>query len=374
VGKLSRQAFIEAYGASCNNWRNSWSFVNHAEQFVIFGAWDQRLLEDGSGTVVFSKKWFTNSKGNKHGSYDRSREHIRLIEDKGYALRTFPMEYSDEDHDENGNGPAKIGSWSPVLSYATLRRVKDDWVALTHDVVPMPKGMYPESEDKRVTEKDIILAELIFPILLDAVKDKEVLTYGDVVKAVTKKYPDNAAAQSLVPVIVGRRLGVIWRFTQDQGCPHIGSLVINQHTNECGEGITSLLDPEAEREKVYAYPWEGIHVSFKSHLEKERANRKISKKKLKRKKKPDALEVFFEYLKEQESDEEGLPVVRSDLAKHRDRIIELVMEGHEPETAFGLVLADLAKKKRLPIKERDGFVEATLTVELSRYTVQFTAS
>ena len=100
MGKLSRQAFIEAYGASCNNWRNSWSFVNHAEQFVIFGAWDQRLLEDGSGTVVFSKKWFTNSKGNKHGSYDRSREHIRLIEDKGYALRTFPMEYSDEDHDE----------------------------------------------------------------------------------------------------------------------------------------------------------------------------------------------------------------------------------------------------------------------------------
>ena len=32
------------------------------------------------------------------------------------------------------------------------------------------------------------------------------------------------------------------------------------------------------------------------------------------------------------------------------------MEGHEPETAFGLVLADLVKKKRLPIKERDGFV------------------
>ena len=110
--KLSRQAFIESYGATCNNWRNSWSFVNHAEKFVIFGAWDRRQRSDG--TVIFCKEWIKNSKGHKHGSYDHSREHIRLIEEEGYKLRTFPMEYSDEDHDDEGNGPAKIGNLSLI--------------------------------------------------------------------------------------------------------------------------------------------------------------------------------------------------------------------------------------------------------------------
>ena len=37
---MNRKQFIEQQGATCRNWNWSWSFVNHEERFVIFGAWD----------------------------------------------------------------------------------------------------------------------------------------------------------------------------------------------------------------------------------------------------------------------------------------------------------------------------------------------
>lgn len=37
---MNRKQFIQSRGATCRNWMWSWSFINHDEQFVIFGAWD----------------------------------------------------------------------------------------------------------------------------------------------------------------------------------------------------------------------------------------------------------------------------------------------------------------------------------------------
>ncbi|MCO5784156.1 hypothetical protein [Citrobacter meridianamericanus] len=37
---VNRKQFIQSRGATCRNWTWSWSFINHDEQFVIFGAWD----------------------------------------------------------------------------------------------------------------------------------------------------------------------------------------------------------------------------------------------------------------------------------------------------------------------------------------------
>lgn len=37
---MNRKQFIQSRGATCRNWTWSWSFINHDEQFVIFGAWD----------------------------------------------------------------------------------------------------------------------------------------------------------------------------------------------------------------------------------------------------------------------------------------------------------------------------------------------
>lgn len=124
---MSRRKFIESHGATCSNWQWSWSFVNHKDKIIIFGAWDQNT--EGSTTLIFSKDWKTNAKGNKRSAYPQSREHVRLIEEDGYTLMTFPMIHSDARKDEDGIGPAKIEGFVEELKTKYLKRVGDNWYA-----------------------------------------------------------------------------------------------------------------------------------------------------------------------------------------------------------------------------------------------------
>jgi len=124
---MNRKTFIESQGATCDNWTWSWSFVNSKKKVIIFGAWDMNT--DGNTSRIFSEDWQRNAKGRKQPAYDQSREHIRLIEDEGYQLKTFPIIFSDERIDEEGFGPAKIKDFTPILSPKILKKVGPDWYA-----------------------------------------------------------------------------------------------------------------------------------------------------------------------------------------------------------------------------------------------------
>lgn len=124
---MNRKQFIESQGATCRNWTWSWSFVNHKKKFVIFGAWD--LNTDGDTSLILSEEWQVSRRGRKQPAYEQSREHIRLIEEEGYKLMTFPMKYSDANKDRDGVGPAKIGGLEPKLTEKTLKRVGGKWYA-----------------------------------------------------------------------------------------------------------------------------------------------------------------------------------------------------------------------------------------------------
>ena len=52
---MSRKKFIESQGATCKNWTWSWSFINEAKKFIIFGAWD--VYDEGNMTLIFSEDW-----------------------------------------------------------------------------------------------------------------------------------------------------------------------------------------------------------------------------------------------------------------------------------------------------------------------------
>src|SRR5438874_1624246 len=115
---MSRKQFIESTGATCDNWYWSWSFINRRDRYVIFGVWEQWKdeLEEGK---IFSEDWEFNAKGKRSKGYNQSREHIRLIEEERYHLRTFPMQ-------------AKVGTWKDgvvpeiesITSELTERRLK----------------------------------------------------------------------------------------------------------------------------------------------------------------------------------------------------------------------------------------------------------
>ena len=125
-GAMSRKKFLESQGATCRNWNWSWSFVNEAERTIIFGAWDTHNA--GNRALILSKKWEISRRGRKQPGYGQAREHIRLVEEEGYVLKTFPMIYS-EIEEEGDVGPAKIENFVPVLTQKSLIRVGNSWYA-----------------------------------------------------------------------------------------------------------------------------------------------------------------------------------------------------------------------------------------------------
>lgn len=128
---MSRKEFIESNGATCLNWTWSWSFVNHEERVVIFGAWDKET--SGDRTRILSKDWMTSRSGHRHAPYTQALEHLRLVGEEDYRLKTFSIT-----HGTDVNGQAKIKSFTPELSERYLESVGDSWFAV--DVDPLREG------------------------------------------------------------------------------------------------------------------------------------------------------------------------------------------------------------------------------------------
>lgn len=132
-GAMNRKRFLESQGATCRNWTWSWSFINETERTIIFGAWDAFHAE--SRTLILSEDWEISRRGRKQPGYGQAREHIRLVEEEGYRLMTFPMIYS-EIEEEGDVGPAKIEGFAPELTQKSLIRVGNCWYAYSDDLVP----------------------------------------------------------------------------------------------------------------------------------------------------------------------------------------------------------------------------------------------
>jgi 5-methylcytosine-specific restriction protein A len=127
---MNRKQFIQSHGATCDNWTWSWSFINERQRFVIFGAWDR--LISGRRAKIFSKAWVTNAKGKTSKGYKQSLEHIRLIEEEGYQLFTFPMQPVEETWQDDVI--PKIKSITHELTAKKLVRIGDDWFAAESDL------------------------------------------------------------------------------------------------------------------------------------------------------------------------------------------------------------------------------------------------
>lgn len=129
---MNRKQFIQSHGATCRNWTWSWSFINEDEKFIIFGEWD--VNQAGSMSLIFSEEWQSGWSGHRNAAYPQSREHIKLIEEEGYRLLTFPMIYSQA-KSEGGSGPAVIGGFTPILTEKSLVHIGVNWYA-TDDQPP----------------------------------------------------------------------------------------------------------------------------------------------------------------------------------------------------------------------------------------------
>jgi 5-methylcytosine-specific restriction protein A len=135
---MNRKQFIESKRATCSNWAWSWSFVNHEERVVIFGAWNYHAQPNSY--LILDDNWELSDKGRRQAGYSQAIEHIALIRDFGYALMTFTMYPSDKHKDENGHGPAKIDSFEEHLTLRTLKEVGHQYFAVELSIAAAPQS------------------------------------------------------------------------------------------------------------------------------------------------------------------------------------------------------------------------------------------
>ena len=136
---MNRKQFIESVGATCNTWRNSWSFINESEKIIIFGAWDD--LQENGRSLIISEDWQVNeTNGRKSPAYKYSRENITLLESGEYRLKIF-KQFRSKGVDDDAT--SKISHIEPILSDAVLEKDGPDWYAIEHAI----GGYIPEEVD-----------------------------------------------------------------------------------------------------------------------------------------------------------------------------------------------------------------------------------
>ena len=119
---MSIKKFIESNGATCRNWRWSWSYVNHAEKFVIFLEWQNDPHTELG--VILDTRW-EYIDGKKQNGWGQSIEHLDLIENHGYELKTFPC-MMELPHKKLTI--AKRGDFTPQLTTKSLRKETENGV------------------------------------------------------------------------------------------------------------------------------------------------------------------------------------------------------------------------------------------------------
>ena len=123
---MSRKRFIEAQGATCSNWRSSWSFINENKKLVIFGVWD--INAEGNNTfLILDEGGELDSAGRKKPAHAEALANIRLVGSGEYTLQTYPIFFSGERRVEHGDGPATIKYFIPKLTPRTLIKVGRKW-------------------------------------------------------------------------------------------------------------------------------------------------------------------------------------------------------------------------------------------------------
>lgn len=98
-------------------------------------------------------------------------------------------------------------------------------------------------------------AAQIYHLLIAAARHRQALTYK-IVADTTGAFPAN----------LGYLLGYLMRWCQQHNLPPLTVLVVQSHTGKPGEGLLTSTDHDADRERVFNYPWYSIKPPLPADL------------------------------------------------------------------------------------------------------------
>lgn len=180
-----------------------------------------------------------------------------------------------------------------------------------------------------VTETDIVLAEIYYPILVEVATQKNTIEYGELVMRAKADHPNNPYVSHAIPTTAGRALAVVRSFTEELSLPDLSSLVINKAIGDCGQSYQ--FNGEERRAEVFAFNWSKEPIT--DFVEKCRKFCQDYPKKEDR-----LAAIMYRYYKEHEKD---LPEVIK--TKARGAILDMLDKGMRVEDAFAEAAKDLNK-------------------------------
>lgn len=182
-----------------------------------------------------------------------------------------------------------------------------------------------------LTETDIELATIFYPILVELARDNAIDHYDGLLERALKVHPDNELLARAIPLSVGRRLEVVRLFTRASQYPDLSCLIVNKVTRRPGAAFDG--DFDADRARIAAFDWSGVEQAFSLKVE-------ALKKTLARPAKRDretAKQMMWAYAKSH-----GKEFAR-EVDGCREELIALLVQGMEVEDAFEIAAAPYRK-------------------------------
>jgi len=329
----SREKFLESLGAT-NGIQSAWCWANRNERFIVFGLFDDNC--DENGQLILSDEWKLNKSKRIASQYSNAVRHINHIVEDGYALKILPQ-INDKEYSKL-HGTAKVKYYYEILHDADLRIDNGKYYADTN------YSIHAISQARSTLNTlDLYFAEILFPILVELAQSGETATYQELVREVKRRHPDSEAANNLIDVKVGSRLGAVWSFIREHNCPHIGALIINKTTGKVGSGFPKNLDPKLEKLKCFDYDWAPLLEIFPSFISGEKTIQKIESKKRSRRKRQEANVLFSKYYLDRKTEFENV-FIRSEILKLKTKFEEKVTLGFHPGEAFANIMMDALDK------------------------------
>ncbi len=192
--------------------------------------------------------------------------------------------------------------------------------------------MLPKVQFQSVTLLDVQLARIFLPYLVALAREQRTCTYTELVELAKRDHPNQPEVQKVIAVSVGRRLDVIKHYCEIEGLPDLASLVVGKASGECGSFPGEHADPRAVRAEVFAKDWAEIFPDIEVYFGN--ATKPDAPSKPRREQ---ATQIMSEHYKQHRA---RYP---ASITGQRELIIQLLMEGMEPEAAFASVVARLSR-------------------------------
>ena len=181
------------------------------------------------------------------------------------------------------------------------------------------------------TPNALRLASVYFPILVDCARRKRVTTYDDLISAAKARHPKNEDVARALASSTGLKLDVIKAFCKQSNLPDLTSLAVNAPSTDEDDDADQKPAASEDQMKAFAFDWEQKLIAFDTYIiDASKGAVQPGKRK-----EPEAAKVLFEYYSAHKS---TLP---PGIAKHKPRLMTLLMEGYDAEDAFAEVSVGL---------------------------------